>query len=129
MLSRKAPFVIDCFRLTNLGIGANSVVFQGGSATYNGIIDARRTPYLKFTLYADTILTFDIEGSMDAATFIVMETVAGVAGAHTDTYNLAAPRGEIGWYVTSMPFVRLRLTNGAVATTTLYCFATFSSSM
>jgi hypothetical protein len=90
---------------------------MGGENGANTFPNVRGYTRLMFAYRFDTIVTLDIRIGLDPAAPYTWFSIAGVAGTLMTPYDAAAPIGDQGYIPIANPFLQLRLTNGAVATT------------
>lgn len=118
------------FTVADLANGANRLLRLGGGETVASPItvgDVRNTPNLRFSFFADVILTFELEESFDqtftAGLFHVSTSLIVTANTYMTVYDLPAPRNETGFLTLTRPYLRVRLTNnGAAPSTVLRCW-------
>lgn len=106
---------------TTIGIGRPSEVV-------NVVTRCAQLPFLRFTLVTDQDCNIYIDGSINNAAWPVLTTITAAAGIVTTTYDLAAPHGDDGYFVITMPMMRIRLNNPtAVDQTTMEFYASLSN--
>lgn len=103
--------------------GTNVLMHLGGPGGSQAVGDCLRRPYLRFGIYADQVLTLDIEVAQAVGgPWTVDQTLLTVANVWFHVYDLPAPRNRTGFYVLGSSYVRLRVTNASGTDTTVFEF-------
>lgn len=88
------------------------------SAGYATVMDARHYRYLIFGFQTQLAATVTLEGALTQNMVGVARqlfTIVVGAATYTTVYDLPAPMNATGVFVLTMPFIRLQLTETAVA--------------
>lgn len=127
MQHTRTKFQVEGFQTGPIGGGLFDNVYWGATAL-NVNIDCRSTPFMRFGLFYDQPITFQIQASMNNVLFWAVETLALAASTPGSVYNLPAPRNQNGVYVLQYPYVQIRIDNtGGAATTVQRCYVVLSN--